>query len=338
MKEYDVSVLFDKGYVLNMPKKLVQNDYNLIKLNLTFDIDGRVVFKLLYPDREKFIVDEVEDNSIIFKEGYLSQEGIYLIEFAIYDETGRLTNNAISEIEVRKELVSTNEIVEADDRVPILDGLINEVNEAMDRVENMQSGSGTGTGSGENGATFIPSVNEDGIITWTNDKGLENPSPINIKGPKGDIGEKGNSGKDGISVSSIIQTTTSSESGGTNIITATLSDGSTSTFNIMNGAKGDTGKQGLQGEPGTNGTNGIDGQSATITVGSVTTLEAGSNATVTNVGTETNAIFNFGIPKGENGTDGHTPVKGTDYYTEADKQEMIELVLASLPSAEEVSY
>ncbi len=157
-------------------------------------------------------------------------------------------------------------------------------------------------------------------------------------GKDGLNGTNGIDGKDGISVSSIIQTTTSSESGGTNIITATLSDGSTSTFNIMNGAKGDTGKQGLQGEPGTNGTNGIDGQSATITVGSVTTLEAGSNATVTNVGTETNAIFNFGIPKGENGTDGHTPVKGTDYYTEADKQEMVELVLEALPSAEEVSY
>lgn len=140
MKEYDVSVLFNKGYVLNMPKKLVQNDYNLIKLNLTFDIDGRVVFKLLYPDREKFIVDEVEDNSIVFKEGYLSQEGTYLIEFAIYDETGRLTNNAISEIEVRKELVSTNEIVEADDRVPILDGLINEVNNVIEKVSNIENG------------------------------------------------------------------------------------------------------------------------------------------------------------------------------------------------------
>ena len=222
-------------------------------------------------------------------------------------------------------------------------------------------GSGTG-GTGENGATFTPSVSEDGIISWTNDKGLDNPSPINIKGPKGDIGEKGNSGNDGISVSSIIQTTTSSESGGTNIITATLSDGTTSNFNIMNGAKGDRGEkgdtgqdgytpikgvdyfdgeQGPQGEPGidgVDGANGIDGQSATITIGTVTTLDAGSNATVENVGTSTDAIFNFGIPKGENGTDGYTPVRGTDYYTEADKEEMVELVLASLPSAEEVSY
>ena len=47
-----------------------------------------------------------------------------------------------------------------------------------------------------------------------------------------------------------------------------------------------------------------DGLSATIQVGNVTTLEPGENATVTNVGTENNAIFNFGIPKGEPGQDG----------------------------------
>lgn len=147
MKEYNVDVLFKDGYILNMPKELVSNDFNSTKLNLTFDIEGRVLFKMLFPDKETFIVDEVKDNTIIFKEGYLSQEGIYLIEFAIYDETGRLTNNAISEISVRRELVSTNDIVEIDDRVPILDGLIRDVNEAIEKVSNIESGDGTGTGS-----------------------------------------------------------------------------------------------------------------------------------------------------------------------------------------------
>lgn len=45
----------------------------------------------------------------------------------------------------------------------------------------------------------------------------------------------------------------------------------------------------------------IQGKSATIKVGEVTTLPAGSNATVTNVGTERDAIFDFGIPKGLDG-------------------------------------
>lgn len=38
------------------------------------------------------------------------------------------------------------------------------------------------------------------------------------------------------------------------------------------------------------------------------------------------------------GTDGYTPVKGTDYYTDADKTEIVNLVLDALPSAEGVSY
>lgn len=45
----------------------------------------------------------------------------------------------------------------------------------------------------------------------------------------------------------------------------------------------------------------VVGESATITVGSTTTLQPGSDATVENVGTSTNAILNFGIPKGEDG-------------------------------------
>lgn len=39
---------------------------------------------------------------------------------------------------------------------------------------------------GENGATFTPSVNINGELSWTNDKNLPNPNPINIKGEKGD--------------------------------------------------------------------------------------------------------------------------------------------------------
>jgi hypothetical protein len=53
-----------------------------------------------------------------------------------------------------------------------------------------------------------------------------------------------------------------------------------------------------QGEPGE------DGKAATVLVGTVTTLPAGSRATVTNSGTETEAVLNFGIPRGEAGTGG----------------------------------
>lgn len=38
------------------------------------------------------------------------------------------------------------------------------------------------------GATFLPQVSEDGLISWTNDKGLVNPLTVNIKGEKGNDG------------------------------------------------------------------------------------------------------------------------------------------------------
>lgn len=61
---------------------------------------------------------------------------------------------------------------------------------------------------------------------------------------------------------------------------------------------------------------GVDA-SITITIGTTTTLPAGSNATVTNTGTATDPIFNFGIPKGDPGESsggGHTieNASGTD--------------------------
>ena len=42
---------------------------------------------------------------------------------------------------------------------------------------------------GESGATFTPSVSSAGVLSWTNDKGLTNPSSVNIKGDKGESGK-----------------------------------------------------------------------------------------------------------------------------------------------------
>lgn len=52
------------------------------------------------------------------------------------------------------------------------------------------------------------------------------------------------------------------------------------------------------------GEKGDPGQAATVSVGTTTTLNPGSSATVTNSGTTSAAVFNFGIPRGADGTDG----------------------------------
>lgn len=43
-------------------------------------------------------------------------------------------------------------------------------------------------GDGTNGTTFTPAVSSEGIISWTNDGGKTNPSPVNIKGAHGEAG------------------------------------------------------------------------------------------------------------------------------------------------------
>jgi len=50
---------------------------------------------------------------------------------------------------------------------------------------------------GQNGATFIPFVSVDGILSWTNDRDLQNPAPVCIKGADGRDGKDGAPGQDG---------------------------------------------------------------------------------------------------------------------------------------------
>ena len=58
-----------------------------------------------------------------------------------------------------------------------------------------------------------------------------------------------------------------------------------------------------------------------------------------------NGIFKYKNEQGSweeisiaKGQDGHTPVKGTDYWTEADKQEIVNDVLAQIPASEGVAF
>lgn len=85
---------------------------------------------------------------------------------------------------------------------------------------------------------FVPSVTEN-ILSWTNEAGLDNPAPVNIKG-----------------------------------------------------------------EQGKHGADGKDGAAATVAIGTVTTGEPGTTASVTNVGTDTAAVLDITIPRGDKGTDG----------------------------------
>lgn len=57
-------------------------------------------------------------------------------------------------------------------------------------------------------------------------------------------GEPGENGDDGVGITSVQQTTTSTEDDGNNIITVTLTNGTTSTFTVQNGSQGSKGDKG----------------------------------------------------------------------------------------------
>ena len=308
--------------------------------------------------------------------------------------------------------------------------------------------------NGQDGATFTPSVDAEGNLSWTNNKGLVNPPTVNIKGDKGDTGEQGpqgiqgEKGEDGLTTDISLNGTTYTHSNGTitlpdyptvptnisqltndsdfvnstyvtnKIAEASLSGGEvdlsgyqTRTDNTLNtkdktivggineikasvdsieiptktsdlindsgyltehqsldgyaktedipttisqltndagfitlnevpvtdlsnyvtkeignasqitfsdgetfqaklnagtlkGEKGDKGDKGDQGEQGPQGSNGTDGQTPNITIGTVTTLEPGTNATAEIIGATPNLTLNLGIPKGADGTGG----------------------------------
>ena len=69
-------------------------------------------------------------------------------------------------------------------------------------------------------------------------------------------------GADGVGIQSIEQTTTSTEDGGVNEVTQTLTDGTTAVFQIRNGSRGsqgERGERGLQGPKGDTGSTGPTG-------------------------------------------------------------------------------
>ena len=107
------------------------------------------------------------------------------------------------------------------------------------------------------GATFIPSVSEEGVISWENDQGLPNPTAVNIKGEKGD--------------------------------------------------------------------NGKDGWSVDV---AVTEIEAGTRVTFYRIPPDFGTAEPAGVIVLKDGT---TPLKGVDYFTEAEKAEFVNDILVALP-------
>lgn len=102
---------------------------------------------------------------------------------------------------------------------------------------------------GASGATFIPSVSADGLLSWSNDGGISNPASVNIKGPKGDPGAKGSTGAKG-DTGAVFTPTVSSDG----LLSWSNNGGLSNPASVsIKGPKGDTGPKGATGSTGPQG-------------------------------------------------------------------------------------
>ena len=107
------------------------------------------------------------------------------------------------------------------------------------------------------------------------------------------------------------------------------------------GEKGDTGEQGIQGIQGEKGDTGVPGKDGKDGKNGITpTIGANGNWYIgsTDTGKPSRGDKGEQGPQGERGADGKTPIKGTDYWTEADKAEIVQSVIEELSDGTEVLY
>ena len=117
---------------------------------------------------------------------------------------------------------------------------------------------------GPQGYTFTPQVSSSGVLTWTNNGGLANPSAVSVIGPKGDKGDtgatgatgatgpKGDQGADGAQGPQGVTFTPSLSSSG--VLTFTNDGGLPNPAAVsLKGPKGEPGKDGVNGKDGADG-------------------------------------------------------------------------------------
>lgn len=171
---------------------------------------------------------------------------------------------------------------------------------------------------GDPGGYYTPTVSEDGNLTWLpSEEDMPAVPGSNIAGPEGPEGKSG------------VWTEDTTPPEGYNVWIAPGGEASVTVTQeqMENYVTGEIEKielmPGPQGEQGPAGADGADGISPSATIEQT---DEGAVITIADATGSSSATLKNGA----------TPVKGTDYWTSADKEEIVNEVLAALPAAEEV--
>ena len=270
---------------------------------------------------------------------------------ALVDASGVLQskhygNNSIMSTKLANDVIWPRHIAD-----PVWDEVDKRINAAVEDI----GGSGTPGEACEDGGYYSPTVTGDGTLSWTASKSDMPTVPTsNIRGPAGSTGATGPAGNDGFSpVVSVAAIT------GGNRVTITDASGAKS-FDVLNGSAGKDGSNGKDGAAGASVTvksvseSSVDGGNNVIAFsdGKTITIKNGSKGDTGATGAtgpkgdqgpagadgakgdkgdkgDTGLKGDKG-DKGDTGPAGYTPVKGTDYWTSADQEAIVQQVLAAL--------
>ena len=155
------------------------------------------------------------------------------------------------------------------DNVAPTDGTINDEFWQVLALRGAKGEAGKDGEKGADGVTFTPSIDANGVLSFTNNGGLENPEPIDIRGDNG------------------VTFTPSIDADGYLSFTNNGNLENPEPIKVL-------GKDGVDGK---------DGTTYIPSIGTVTTVESNADASAgVTVDEETKeAVFNFNIPKGEKG-------------------------------------
>lgn len=182
-----------------------------------------------------------------------------------------------------------------------IEQLQSDVNDLAERVTELEEHGGGGSSS----KAWKPTIDENGNISWEMDESDTPPESQNIKGPQGAPGGDGDDGKSAYEIA--------------------VDNGFVGTEEQwLESLKGQDGAPGADGQNGEDGADGANGKSAYEIA-----VEHGF------IGGEQQwlaSLHGADGADGADGQDGYTPVRGTDYWTAADQQSIVDDVLEALPT------
>lgn len=213
------------GGLLQSPKiEVQQNDTASRKVKIHLKTFGGTDYIIPYGATAVLCVNKT-DGTVVYDDCEIVNGSTVVITLSSQTTASPGHNKAqiylctdIGDIKTQSFIINVPAAVYRDDAIKssnefgVLQGLIKEVGELQDAKD---------------GATYTPTMSEDGTLSWSNDAGLDNPEPVNLMGPAGPagaVGPKGDKGDKGDA-----------------------------------GPKGDTGAKGDKGDPGADGTPGPQG-------------------------------------------------------------------------------